>query len=123
MQKEKYFRDLIYGLLDIFSSMLIFLPFFAQKLNGNINAASLLSLYSISNWLKITLFILIALITIMGILTLAFQNSKNSIWLKFKNTISLVLNMLAVLIFILSLQPYAAVFMFVFLIIKIIVGR
>ena len=33
-RKEKHFRDLIYGLLDICIAMLLFLPFFAEKADG-----------------------------------------------------------------------------------------
>lgn len=122
-QKKNHFCDLLYGLLDICASLLLFLPFFAQKVNNVINEVSLINLNSISPWLKIIYFVIISLIVITGILTLAMQNLKQNFWLKFKNKISLVLNMLAVLIFISSLQPYAAVFVFMFLIIKVIAGR
>jgi len=122
-QKKNHFCDLLYGLLDICASLLLFLPFFAQKVNKVINEVSLINLNSISPWLKIIYFVIISLIVITGILTLAMQNLKQNFWLKFKNKISLVLNMLAVLIFISSLQPYAAVFVFMFLIIKVIAGR
>jgi transcriptional regulator with XRE-family HTH domain len=119
-QKENRFRDLTFGLLDISSLMLFFLPFFAQKIGGTIQEVSLLSLTAISPYLKIAYFVLITSILIFGILTLALQNYSCKFWLLAKNKISLILNILCTLLFILSLQPYAAIFLFVFLIIKVL---
>ena len=55
---------------------------------------------------------------VWGILTLAMQNCHNTFWNNIKSKISLILNIAAVLLFVISLQPYAAVFVFVFLVIK-----
>lgn len=119
-QKENRFRDLTFGLLDISALMLFFLPFFAQKSNGIIQEVSLLSLTAISPYLKIAYFVLVTIIVIFGVLTLAFQNCNRKLWLLAKTKISLTLNILCTLLFILSLQPYAAIFLFVFLIIKVL---
>ena len=100
--------------------MLFFLPFFAQKIGGTIQEVSLLSLTAISPYLEIAYFVLITSILIFGILTLALQNYSCKFWLLAKNKISLILNILCSLLFILSLQPYAAIFLFVFLIIKVL---
>ena len=54
----------------------------------------------------------------MGILTLALQNCRQLIWEQNKHIISILLSVLSVCLFIISRQPYAAVFAFVFLIIK-----
>jgi hypothetical protein len=54
----------------------------------------------------------------MGILTLALQNCQWVAWVKSKTMISLMLGAIAVLVFIVSSQPYAAVFAFVLLVIK-----
>jgi hypothetical protein len=54
----------------------------------------------------------------MGILTLSLQKCQNTFWLKNKSKISLILNTIGILVFIISTQPYAAAFMFVLLIIK-----
>ena len=53
-----------------------------------------------------------------GIGMLALQNCPNSIWTKSKTIISLALSILAVMIFMASVQPYAAFLSFVFLLIK-----
>lgn len=119
-QRENYFKDLVFGLLDISATLLLFLPFFAQRTEGLINEVSLLSLTSISPYLKIAYFVLIFLIAVWGILTLALQNYNRAFWMSSKNKISLILNIIGVLGFIISLQPYPAVFLFIFLTVKVL---
>ncbi|MBQ2760215.1 MAG: helix-turn-helix transcriptional regulator [Clostridia bacterium] len=119
-QKQNLFRDLVFGLLDICIAMFFFVPFFGQTINENIQAASLLSLIEISPYLRIVYFAVVISIVLMGILTLALQKCQNTFWIKNKSKISLILNTVGILIFIISTQPYAAAFMFVLLIIKAI---
>ena len=52
-QKEKGFRDLVFGMLDACVALLLFLPLFAQRLEGVIEETSLLSLDGVSIYLKI----------------------------------------------------------------------
>lgn len=120
-QRENHYRDLVFGLLDVSALMLLFLPFFAQRVNGVIKEVSLLSLTAISPYLKIVYFIFIALITLLGVLTLALQRVENKFWLKIKNKTSIILNLIGALIFTVSLQPYAFIFWFSFLTIKVLI--
>ena len=117
-QKETHFRDLMYGLLDLSIAMLLFLPFFAEKMDGIIQSASLIALDGVQAYLKIAYFVVVILMIIMGILTLALQNCQWVAWVKSRTMISLMLGAIAVLVFIISSQPYAAVFAFVLLVIK-----
>ncbi|MBO4949747.1 MAG: helix-turn-helix transcriptional regulator [Clostridia bacterium] len=117
-QKENHFRSLVFGLLDICVLMFFFLPFFGQKANGVVQEVSLLSLNGIATYLSVAYNIVVIAIITFGIATLAFQNCKKAFWLKNKDKISLILNATAVLLFIISSQPYAGAFLFVFLIIK-----
>ena len=119
-QKEKHFRDLVFGLLDTSIAMFLFLPFFGQKANGIIQGVSLLSLTEIEPYLKILYFVMVTGIIISGILTLALQNCKWNFWVKNKSKISLVLNSVGAFLFIISSQPYATAFLFIFLIIKVL---
>jgi hypothetical protein len=117
-RKEKRFRDLLCGLLDISIAMLLFLPFFAERVDGEIQSVSLITLGGVQTYLKITYLTMVALTVLMGILTLALQNCQATVWLKCKTAISLALGVVSVLLFIISLQPYATVFAFVLLAIK-----
>ena len=117
-RKEKHFRDLIYGLLDICIAMLLFLPLFRQKTDGIVHSVSLIALDGVQPYLKITYIAVVFSMNVMGILTLAFQNCRAKVWVKSKTTISLTLGALLVLLFMISLHPYAAVFAFELLAIK-----
>ncbi len=120
-EKESRFRNLIFGLLDLSSSMLLFLPLFAQRLDGEnetIRSASLLSLIGISPYLRFLFIAAISLSVTLGILTLALAEFNLPFWHRHKAIISLILNTGAALLFILSLHPYAAAFSFSLLVIK-----
>ncbi len=116
---EKHFRDLVFGLMDLCMVLLLFLPFFAAKADGMIRGASLLTLGGISLYLKIAYFSLVTGMVAMGVLTLALQNCQAAGWLKTKRAISLALGVTVVSLFMLSRQPYAAVFAFALLAIKV----
>lgn len=118
-QAATHFRDLAYGLLDLCMTMLLFLPLFASRADGVIHGASLLSLTGIPPYLKIAFFAAVIATVLWGVLTLALQTCHASPWLKSKHAISLSLSGIAVMLFILSLHPYAAVFTFVLLTVKV----
>ena len=117
-QKEKHLKSLVFGLLDISALMFFFLPFFGQKANGIVQEVSLLSLNEITTYLKTAYYAIVISIAVYGILTLTFQNCQKVFWTKNRDKISLILNVAAVLLFIISSQVYAGAFMFIFLIIK-----
>lgn len=117
-QKENRFRDLCFGFLDTAVIMLLFLPFFGQEANGTVRAVSLLSLIEVASYLKIGYIVIAALIAVYGVLTLALQNCSKAFWNRNKSKISLLLSVVGAVLFIISSQPYAAVFCFGFLIIK-----
>ena len=117
-QKETHLRSLVFGLLDISVLMFFFLPFFGQKANGVIQEVSLLSLNEITTYLKTAYYAIVISIAVYGILTLAFQNCQKLFWVQNREKISLILNAVAVFLFIISSQVYAGAFLFIFLIIK-----
>lgn len=119
-QKEMHIRDMIYGLLDCSVAMFFFLPFFGQKVNTIIQEVSLLSFTEIAPYLRTAYFAIVIGIIASGILTLALQNLHQAFWVKNKSKTSVSLNAVGVLLFIISSQPYAAVFLFIFLAIKVL---
>ena len=117
-RKENYFYDVIYGLLDIFIAMLLFLPFFAEDADGIIRSVSLIALGSVQNYLKIAYLVVVIAMIVMGVITLALQNIQTTAWVKSKTTISLILGATLVMLLMISSQPYATVYAFVLLAIK-----
>ena len=119
-QKEMCLRDIAFGLLDLSSALLFFLPFFASKAGSAVESASLISLGGVQPYLKIAYMAIVTVMAVMGALTLSLQGCQASAWIKTKSLISLILGTTAVLLFIISSQPYAAIFAFALLVIKAI---
>ena len=117
-QKERHARSLVFGLLDCAVAAFFFLPFFGQRTGDFIQSVSLLALTSVHSYIRIPYFILLFSLIIWGVLTLSLQNCASSLWLHVKEKVSLALSAISALLFMMSLQPYAAVFTFIFLIIK-----
>ena len=119
-QKKKVtnLRDLIFGLLDCSMVLFIFLPLFGQGQGGSVTDVSLLSLTAAQPYVKIAYLGIVFALVAVGILTLALQNLQSGAWTKSKTWLSLILSAAAVCLFILTRQPYAAIFVFVFLLIK-----
>ena len=115
------FRDLLFGLLDLSWAMLLFLPFFGQETGGGIRAVSLMDLGGISAWLGLVYWAVVIGMVLWGILMLALQNCRHDLWNGNRYKGSLLLNGAGVMVFVLSRQPYAAVFALVFLGIKVLI--
>ena len=119
-KERNYLCDLIYGLLDLAVGLLFFLPLFAVRESSLIYNASLLELNGVQPYLKALLFIPVISSVIFGIMTLAMQNMQAERWLRSKRIISLSISVTSVLLFTLSLHPYATVFTFALLLVKIL---
>ena len=119
-QKQKHISNLVFGLLDCSIVLLFFLPMFGQKIEESVREVSLLSLVEVATYLRIIYFLIVIAIVVWGVLELALQNWHKPFWKKSKCKISLILNILGTLLFIISSQPYAAILLFVFLIIKVL---
>ena len=117
-QKEKHIKDMIFGLLDCGMALLLFLPFFGQKADGFIREVPLIALSNIQTYLKTAYIAFVGIMIVLGVMTLALQNCRQRLWTQSKSVLSLSLSAVGVCLFIISQQPYAAVFVFAFLIIK-----
>lgn len=123
-KKEKHFKELVFGLLDISVILLLFLPLFRSvKASNVIESVSLLFLSGVKTYLKILYYIFIVGIPVIGLLTLTLQNFNLRFWTKYKISISFILNIIISLLLIISMQPYAAVFAFVILGIKVLIFK
>lgn len=120
-QKIRCFRDLVFGLLDCIVAMFFFLPMFGQKIGSTIENVSMLELTQINIYIKLPYIVIVCSLVICGILTLALQNCMVPLWIRLKSKLSLGLSTVGALFFMLSLQPYAAMFTFLFLVIKALI--
>ena len=119
-QKEAYLRDMVFGLLDLSAAIVFFVPFFGQKADGYVQAISLLFLTEIAPYLKAAYFVIVIGMVVFGISTLVLQNYRGAFWVRNKSILSLLINTATALLFIISSLPYAAAFVFVFLVIKVV---
>ena len=119
-ENETHRRDLLFGLLDVGALILLFLPIFAQRTHETVREVSLLSLTMEQPLFKILFLAIVIVTAVWGLSTLALQNSRSSAWMKIKSAFSLLLSAIAVLVFTLCLQPYPAILLFVFLVIKVL---
>ena len=87
---------------------------------ADVQEVSLLRLTDLAQYLRTAYFAVVISIIVFGVFTLAMQNCSAAFWLKNKYKISLALSTVGTLLFIIGLQPYAAVFLFVFTAIKVL---
>ena len=120
-QKNSLLLDLVFGLLDLSVSMFLFLPIFGQREHDTVYEVSLLALSNIAPYLMGAYIAIIAGMILWGILTLALQNCNGKFWVNYKRRISFLLGGSGTLLFIVSMQPYAAALLFIFLSIKILI--
>ena len=112
--------NLIFGLLDISVLAFLFLPLFADRIGDDIREVSLLFLTNIAPYLTISYFVVVFAMMALGIVILATSNNGQAGFSKNIQLLSILINALGILLMIISLQPYAATFLFIFLIIKVL---
>ena len=111
-------RDLVFGLLDLSAVSFLFIPLFGQTLDGIVQEVPLPALIGVADYVRLAYFALVLSMVATGILILALPPERWKIWDERKHLLSLGLNGLGVLLFILRPQPYAAAFLFIFLAVK-----
>lgn len=119
-EKQRTIQDLVFGLLDCGMALLLFLPFFGQQVGDAVEEVSLLALREVQSYLKVAYLVLVCAMSVAGVLTLALQNCRGRFWTQSKRVLSMALSAGCVCLFIIGRQPYAAVFAFVFLLIKVL---
>lgn len=117
-QKTQHMRDLVFALLDYATVLLLLIPFYGQPDGDYVRMVSWLHLTEVNLFMKVSYCIIVVFTVLFGIAVLALQNWSHPVWVKTKSTVSLVCSILAVLLFMVSLEPYAACFVFILLIIK-----
>jgi transcriptional regulator with XRE-family HTH domain len=112
--------SLIFGILDLMVIACIFLPFYGQQEGGFIRAVTLLAYHDIPVVMRTVYFSVLILMPALGITELVMQFFKNEKWLVINKTCSMILHAFTILVFITTRQPYAASFLFMLFIIKVV---
>ena len=111
-------RDLVSGLVDICTLLFIFLPLFTVRGEGRAEIFTLISSDGVATYLKAVYFVAVGLTVLTGGLTLGLRDIELRAWTLIKTPLSLALGAVTVLIFTVSLQPYASTLAFALLAIK-----
>ncbi len=111
-------RTRIFAALDVSTVLLFFLPLFSHPSDGMVLCVSLLSLTCVQPYIKAAYGTAVILTVLTGILMLPPSHRLPSFWEHHRHRISLAVHALAVLLFMVSPQPYAAIFLFTELAIK-----
>lgn len=114
-------NNFIYGLLDFVSILLIFIPIYANKIDNYVYSVSLINCNDINNIIKISYIIIFCILTLIGIVELIFNFIDNNNKRRILNILSIIIQMISILYFIISRQIYLSLFMLIILIIKILI--
>lgn len=110
-------RDRVFGLLDVATLLLLFLPLLADRVAPSVSAVSLIA-FGGRPYVKLLFCILVSVTALCGVITLALQGCRVPLWIKSKTWLSLSCGAALVLLFTVALQPYAAVFSLTLLSVK-----
>lgn len=117
-EKLSDFRNLVFGLLDVSVFIFLFLPIFAQRMDGALQEVSLLNLATIAPYLRVAYLLAVGCSIAFGILLLALQNYRCQFWIRHKYALSFAISIAGVILFIIGSQPYGAGIWFLFLLFK-----
>ncbi len=110
--------DLLFGTVDIFSLVLMFLPIYPNMIDGHIYSVNLLLYTDASAWIRSVCWIIFSLMITMGIIKIILTKVKPEKSNKIITVISMALSCIAVLFFALTREAYAVALVFMMLIIK-----
>ena len=109
----------IFGVLDLIVFSFMFLPFFGQPDGDRIRAVNLFEYTDILEYGKAIFFFCFIFLSLFGVFELFVQKTRNDVWMRRNNFVSISFQAGSLLIFIATQQPYVAAFLFMFLMIKV----
>ncbi len=112
----KKYTALICGLLDILTALLLFIPVFGNGENST--AVSLFGLTDTALWIVVVYAVIIGLTVLNGISAVIISRFDKPVWNKHRLITGAALSVIAVLLFIITRQPYAGLICFAILIVK-----
>ena len=110
--------ELLFGAVDLFYVLLIFLPLYPDTVNGFIYSVSLLNYTEISSFNKTIYWVMFLALLLIGAIKIMFIKIRKEKVNKAVTVVSVFLNILIVLLFATTREVYALILVFLFLIIK-----
>ena len=109
---------LLFGIVDLFSFVLIFLPLYPNMVNGFIYSVNLLSYTQTTPFNRGIYWTMFVSLILMGVLRIVFMRIKTEKNYKIITDLSIVLHILIILFLSLAREPYAVTVAFLLLIVK-----
>lgn len=110
--------DLLFGIVDIFSLILIFLPLYPNKVNGYIYSVNLFRYTDVALWVRAVFWVIFSLMISAGIVKIILNKIRSEKSNKIITVISMLLSCLAVLFLALTREVYAVAVVFMMLMVK-----
>ena len=110
--------ELLFGAVDLFYVLLIFLPLYPDTVNGFIYSVSLLNYTEISSFNKTIYWVMFLALLLIGAIKIMFVKIRKEKVNKAVTVVSVVLNILIILLFATTREVYALILVFLFFIIK-----
>ena len=110
--------NLLFGIVDVFSFILIVLPLYPNPVDGYIYSVNLLSYNQITKLNLMVYWTEFILLIVVGIIKILLTQLKIEKWQKPVTVISMGLGILTVLFLAMAGEPYAITMVFLLLIVK-----
>ena len=111
-------RSVLYSLFDLMNLILFFIPIFGMLNGGFVESVFLFEMHLKEGYIALSYAVIITVTVLFGILEIVLQNCQSLFWKKNQAHISIILSILATVMFMISQQPYIAFFEFWLLVIK-----
>lgn len=110
--------NLLFGIVDICSFLLIFLPLYPNRIDGFVYSVNLISYAQITSFQRLVYWIFFLLLIVVGILKIVFTKLGMEGSHKVTTGISMLLSILIVLFLSIAREAYAITVIFMLLVIK-----
>jgi len=118
-QDKQYvrFQNTVFGFVDCSMLMVFLLPLFRRITESGAEAVSIAA-WNASFYLKTAFCILLSFMVLIGIMTFVLKDADFPTWNRYRRKLSLVPHLMALLLVMINLHPYAAVYLLALLGIK-----
>ena len=110
----------VFGILDVMAMAFIFLPLYGQKQDGFIQLVNLFAYQDTADFIRVAYFLVLILMALVGVTELVARNEDNGKVLRGGMVLSIFLQTIAIMVFILTQQPYVTFLLFAFMMIKVV---
>ena len=112
--------DLIFGIVDLFSFLLIILPLYPNTVGEYIYSVNLIMYTEIAPFQKMIYWIMYSALIVIGIVKIVLRKLQKEKYNKRMTRVSMLLSVITVLVLAITREAYAIIVIFVLLVIKVI---